>query len=193
VALSDPLLKSISLQFWEQPLGLVIGVILGSIATIAVNRFQARKKRHEAARALTSSAGIVLKRLRKALDHLDKVLNADPEALVVYYFKTEGALLAGSHETALHAATGGAVVFPQDCLDAWRSAVEAGRSAQTRYEMLRNLAGRPNGGSTLTKLTPEYRQTLAGSVEKLCDALKKTRKHAALDSCQAIDQILTDV
>lgn len=193
MALSDPLLKSISLQFWEQPLGLLMGVILGSIATIAVNRFQARKKRHEAARALTSSAEIVLKRLRGSLDHFDKVLNADPEALVVYYCKTEGALLAGRHEVALDAAKSSAVAFPQDCLEAWRSAWEAGRSAQTRHEMLRKLAGRPDGVRTLTKLTPAYRQALAEAVEKLCDALKKTRKYAASDSCQAIDQILSDM
>lgn len=191
--LSDPLLKSISLQFWEQLPALVLGAILGSIATIAVNRFQARKKRHEAARALTSSAGIVIKRLRKALDGLDKVLNADPEALVVYYFKTEGALLAGSLEAALDAAKSSAVAFPQDCLEAWGSAWEAGRSAQTRHEMLRKLAGRPDGVRTLTKLSPAYRQTLADAVEKLCDALKKTRKYTASDSCQAIDQILSDV
>ncbi len=149
--LSDSLLKSIALQFWQQLPALILGVILGSIATIAMNRFQVRKKQHEAARALTSSAGIVLKRMRKALDDLDKVLNADPEALVVYYFKTEGALLAGSHEAALDAAKSDAVAFLQDCLEAWRSAWEAGRSAQTRHEMLRKLAGRPDGVRTLTK------------------------------------------
>lgn len=191
--LSDPLLKSIVLQFLQQLPALVLGAVLGSITRIAVNRFQVRKKQHEAARALTSSAGIVLKRLRKALDEFDKVLNADPEALIVYYFKTEGALLAGSHEAALDAAKSGAVAFPQDCLEAWRSAVGAGGSAQTRHEMLRKLAGRPDGVRTLTKLTPAYRQTLADAVEKLCDALKKTRKYAASDSCQAIDQILSDV
>ncbi len=191
--LSDLLLKSIALQFWQQLPGLILGGILGSIATIGVYRFQGRKKQHEAARALTSSAEIVLKRLREALDHFDKVLNADPEALVIYYFKTEGALLAGSHEAALDAAKSGAVAFPRDCLEAWRSAWEAGRTAQTRHEMLRKLAGRPDGVITLTKHTPVYHQTLADAVEKLCDALKKTRKYAASDSCQAIDQILSDV
>lgn len=193
MALSDPLIKSIALQILQQPLGLVIGAILGSIATIAVNRFQTRRKRHEAAHALTASAEIVLKRLRKALDHLDKVLNADHEALVVYYFKTEGALLARSHEASLDAAKSGAAVFPKDCLDAWKSALEAERSAQTRHEMLRNLLGRPEGRSTLAKLTPAYRETLAGSVEKLCEALKKTREYAAPDSRKAIDQILSDM
>jgi hypothetical protein len=186
-------LKSIALQFWQQLPALVLGAILGSIATIAVNRFLLRKEQHVAARALTSSAGIVIKRLRKALDDFGKVLNADPEALVVYYFKTEGALLAGSLEAALDAAKSSAVAFPQDCLEAWRSAWEAGRSAQTQHEMLRKLVGRPDAVRTLTKVTPAYRQTLADAVEKLCDALKKTRKYAASDSCQAIEQILSDV
>lgn len=180
------------------PLEVVFGLaaLLLSIVTFVIGqrRGELRERRrltreqHRAARRFAAMARPIVRELRRKLDHFDRVDRGTGQ--LIQYFSNESALMSDHQVGALRTVIDVVTVFDdQSCADAWSEAANAVVEAHEEHERLLDTATlsetdefRPNGAA--------YRRLLEATLAAMTSALERTTRHAALDTREAMYQLI---
>lgn len=172
----------------QQFLGVVIGVALGVLGTLSVDRIRSRRGRREACRHLIATAMPICRRFRDMKDNLEFVSNQDV-AILKHGLRSLSDVFPEDDAAALRDARKELRGVRIGCLHTWEAASTAAAKSQEKLKALRGMVGRVDDGE-LSRRAVLLRSSLLDAWQHFREAFRETRNYAAPDVRESIDEVL---